>query len=223
MKKYFEVLETNPLFKEIEVENLEKLLHCLSGKTTTYKKNDFILLWGDPVLFLGIVLTGSVKIIKEDLAGNINILATLGVNEVFAEALACTGIKESPVSVQAEEESEILFIDCRRIITSCSAACEFHTRLIENLLGLMAKKNIMLNQKIEILSKRTTREKLWMFFEIHSRMSNSKRFLIPYNREALAHYLGVDRSAMSRELCLMRDEGFIKFNKNEFEILKFLM
>lgn len=219
MKNYIEVLKNNVLFKGFELDDLESILKCLSGKFVPYKKNEFIFLSGDPINFVGIVLSGSIKIIKEDLEGNVYILAKLGVNEIFAEAFAFGGVEESPVSVQSVEGCEILFIDCKRIIESCSNACSFHTRLIDNLLAMVARKNVMLNQKIEILSKRTTREKLLMFFEIQRQMAHSKKFTIPFNREALAHYLCVDRSAMSRELCKMRDEGLIKFNKNEFEIV----
>lgn len=219
MKKYFEILKNNVLFKNFESVDLEGILDCLSGRVFSYKKNDIIILCGDTVNFVGIVLSGSIKIIKEDMEGNINIIVKLGVNEIFAEAFACAGIQESPVTVQATEDCEILFIDCKRIIKSCQKACVFHATLIENMLRLVASKNIMLNQKIEIMSKRTTREKLLMFFDIQRRISHSKKFVIPYNRETLAHYLCVDRSAMSRELCKLRDEGIIKFKKNEFEIV----
>lgn len=219
LKKYIEVLKNNVLFKGFESGDLESILKCLSGKFVSYKKNEVIILSGDPVNFVGIVLSGSIKIIKEDMEGNINILAKLGVNEIFAEAFALGGIEESPVTVETVEDCDALFIDCKRIVKSCHNACTFHTSLIDNLLAMVARKNIMLNQKIEILSKRTTREKLLMFFEIQRRTAHSKKFIIPFNREALSHYLCVDRSAMSRELCKMRDEGLIIFNKNEFEIV----
>ncbi|HEX3030043.1 MAG TPA: Crp/Fnr family transcriptional regulator [Clostridia bacterium] len=219
MKKYFNILKNNVLFKGFEPVDLENILRCLSGRAVSYKKNDIIILSGAPVDFVGIVLSGSIKIMKDDIEGNTNILTKLGANDIFAEAFAYAGISESPVTVQAEENCEILFIDCKKIIKSCHNACSFHSRLIENMLSLVAKKNIMLNQKIEIISKRTTREKLLMYLEIQKRIMHSSKFTIPYNRGALAHYLCLDRSAMSRELCKMRDEGLIKFNKNEFEIL----
>lgn len=219
LKKYLDVLKNNLLFRGFESADLESILNCLSVRVFSYKKNDIILLYGDAVNFVGIVLSGSIKIIKEDMEGNINILAKSGVNEIFAEAFAFAGIKESPVTVQAAGDCSILLIDFKNIIKPCHKACAFHASLIENMLSLVARKNIMLNQKIEIISKRTTREKLLVFFEIQKHGAQSKKFKIPYNREALAHYLCVDRSAMSRELCKMRDEGLIYFKKNEFEIL----
>jgi CRP-like cAMP-binding protein len=166
---------------------------------------------------VGLVLSGGVKIIKEDADGRIALLTELGASDLFGEVFACAGIDHIPVTILASEASEILFIDYKRIITSCTAACPFHAKLIENMLKLIAVKSLMLNRKIEILSKRTTREKLFAFFDTQRGMA--KKFTIPYNREELAHYLSVDRSAMSNELCKMRDEGLIAFQKNTFEIL----
>ena len=217
MKNIFETVKDNPLFRVIEYSDFEKMLNCIEAKTQNYKKDDIILLSGDSVNFIGLILSGGVRVIKEDINGNIMILTELAVSETFGEVFACAGINYSPVTVQASEESEILFINYRKIITACSAACGFHSRLIENMLKLIARKNLMLNQKIEILSKRTTREKLLAFFDAHRGME--KNFIIPYNREELAQYLCVDRSAMSAELCKMRDEGLLRFNKNVFELL----
>lgn len=219
MKKYLEILKANQLFSGIEEFDLEKILNCLDAKYVSYKKNDTIIFYGDVLSSIGIVLSGSIEIIKEDISGNVNILTKLGINEVFAEAFACAGIVESPVMVQAAEDCDVIFIVCKRIISNCSSMCAFHTKLIENMIGLIARKNVMLNQKIDIMSKRTTREKLLLFFDIQRRISNRKKFRIPYNRESLASYLCIDRSAMSRELSKMRDEGLLKFEKNEFELL----
>ena len=219
MKKYYGQLKNNVLFKNMDLNKLEDVLNCLSAKEDSYKKNDFILLQGQQIKSVGIVLSGSINIIKEDLDGNINILAHLGINEIFAEAFAFADLEECPVSVQAAENCDILFIDCKRILKTCDKSCLFHASLIENMISLIAKKNILQNQKIEIISKRTTREKLKTYFNTLALTSHSKKFTIPYNREALANYLCVDRSALSRELCAMRDEGIIRFNKNEFEII----
>jgi CRP-like cAMP-binding protein len=217
MKKIFESVKGNQLFHGIAFSDFEGMLSCLSAKTKDYKKGGIILLSGDTVDFVGLILSGSVKVIKEDLDGNITILTELSVSEVFGEVFACAGTPQSPVTVQAAEDAEILFIDYRKIVTSCSSACPFHARLIENMLKLLAHKNLMLNQKIEILSKRTTKEKLMCFFDYHR--GAAKKFTLPFNREELAHYLCVDRSAMSNELCKMRDEGLIRFKRNEFEII----
>ena len=218
MKNIFNVAKNNPLFDGIAFCDFEKMLGCLSAKTARYKKGGVVLLSGDAVSFVGLVLSGSVQIIKEDADGRIAILAELAASDIFGEVFACAGISHSPVTVQSTDDSEILFLDYKKIIASCSSACPFHAKLIENMLKLVAVKNLMLVQKIEILSKRTTREKLFCYFDLQR--GAAKKFSIPFNREELAHYLCVDRSAMSKELCKMRDEGLIRFNKNTFEILK---
>ena len=213
----FVIIKNNPLFSGIGRGELEKIFGCVNARTRRYKKNECILLSGDTVDFVGLVLSGGVNIIKEDIDGNSMILAGLAESEIFGEAFACAGIDSSPVTVQASVDCEILFIGYKRIISVCPSACEAHTKLIENMLRLLAQKNLMLNKKIEILSKRTTREKLLLFF--NAQRGTAKKFSIPYNREELARYLCVDRSAMSNELCKMRDEGLLRFRKNEFEIL----
>jgi CRP-like cAMP-binding protein len=217
LKKTFEILKNNPLFQDIAFSDFEMMIGCLSGRTITYKKNDIILLSGDTVNFIGFILSGGVKIIREDIDGNSTILSAFGVSETFAEVFACADIKQSPITIQASEDSEIMFIDYKRVITACTSSCVFHTKLIMNMLKLIAHKNILLTQKIEILSKRTTREKLLHFFSMQKVGSN--KFTIPFNREELARFLCIDRSAMSNELSKMRNEGLIQFQKNTFELL----
>lgn len=216
MKKIFEIQKNNPLFNGIPLSDFERMFDCLSAHKIFCKKNEVILLEGNAVKYVGLVLSGAVQIVKYDEDGRGNILAEFGVSELFGEVLACAGIDHSPVTVIASEDTEILFMNYRKIITTCSAACPFHSKLIENMLNLIARKNLILNQKIEILSKRTTREKLMCFFDFHR--GPAKKFIIPFNREELAQYLCVDRSAMSAELSKMQAEGIIKFEKNTFEI-----
>ena len=217
IKNIFETVKGNILWDGIEYGEFEKMFQCIEAKIESYKKGDIILLSGGTVKYIGIILSGRVNIIKEDADGNIAILTELATPELFAEVFACAGIERSPVTVQAMEESEVLFINFQKIIVTCSHVCNFHSKLIENMLKLIAKKTLMLNRKIEILSKRTTREKLLAFFD--TQINAAKKFTIPYNREELAQYICVDRSAMSKELCKMRDDRLIKFKKNKFEIL----
>jgi len=217
MKNIFEAAKHNPLWRGIGYGDFEGMIRCMEAKTRNYGKGEVILLSGDTVSHIGLIISGSVKVIKEDMDGNVSILTELAASELFGEVFVCAGIDHSPVTVQASEKCEVLFINYRKVITSCSSACGFHSRLIENMLKLIAQKNLLLNQKIEILSKRTTREKLLAFFDMQRGMA--KQFTIPYNREELAHYLSVDRSAMSNELCKMRDEELLRFHKNNFEIL----
>jgi len=216
MKNIFETVKDNPLFDGVGYGDFEKMAGCIEAKIRNYQKDDIVLLAGDSVGFVGLVMSGGVRVIKEDIEGNIMILTELTKPDIFGEVFACAGIDRSPVTVMAAEECGIMFINYKKIITACSSACGFHSKLIENMLSLIAKKNLMLNQKIEILSKRTTREKLLALFGMHQ--NTAKKFTLPYNREEMAQYLCVDRSAMSNELCKMRDEGLLQFHKNVFEL-----
>ncbi|TYQ17788.1 UNVERIFIED_CONTAM: CRP-like cAMP-binding protein [Acetivibrio alkalicellulosi] len=217
--KSIEIIKKNYLFKGIHVDNLKEILTCLNAKSSFYKQREFVLLTGQKISFIGIVVSGKVVVEKEDKDGNRIIISEIPPGEMFGEAFACAGIEKSSVSVQAVEDSEVLLINYKKIITTCSSACIFHTKLIENMLELLARKLLMQNQRMEFVSKRTIREKLLSFFENQKKLSNSDKFTIPYNREQLADFLFVDRSALSRELGKMRHEGLIKFDKNKFELM----
>jgi CRP-like cAMP-binding protein len=217
MVKKFEMIQGNPLFAGISHSDFEKMLGCIDARTHSYGKGESILLAGDAVGHMGLILSGVAQIIKEDENGDASILGEVAASELFGEVFACAGIDHSPVTVRASEDTEVLFLNYRKVITTCSAACAFHSRLIENMLKIIAQKNIYINQKNDILSKRTTRDKLLAFFD--TQRGTAKKFTIPFNREELASYLCVDRSAMSNELCKMRDAGLIKFKKNKFQIL----
>lgn len=220
MKKYLEVLKTCMLFTDISEDDILKIVICLNSRVKKYKKDSAIMLADDMISSVGIVLSGSVQIIKEDYLGNKNILTELSASEIFAETFTCAGIKKSPVTVLSATGCEILFVDYRKIITVCPSSCEFHTRLIANMLRLIANKNLMLNQKIEFMSKRTTREKLLSYLAAQAEKSKCKSFTIPFSRAEMADFLCVDRSAMSRELCRLRNEGLLRFKGNEFKILE---
>ncbi|MCL2045592.1 MAG: Crp/Fnr family transcriptional regulator [Oscillospiraceae bacterium] len=213
----YDILMHNPLWNQIDIAQYTSMIACMEGKQRSFRKGSYIVMAGDEVTHIGMILSGSVKVIKEDYDGNIFIMTELGKSDLFGEAFACAGVKRSPVTIQATTKTEVMFIDFQKVLSTCSSACSFHTKLIENMLSLIAQKNLLLNQKIDILSKRSTREKLLAFLEMF-RIDGNK-FLIPYNREEMALYLCVDRSAMSYELSKMRDEGIIRYKKNEFEIL----
>lgn len=218
MNEYLPVLKSCPLFNVIKTEDITALLKCLSATTKTYGKNDFIFHAGDDASAVGIVLSGRVTVLHEDFWGNRAILTTLGPGDLFAEAFSCADNDKLSVSVVSAEKSKILMVDCKKIITTCSSACIFHVTLIKNLLGVLAKKNALLTQKIEHLSRPTTREKLLSYLSSQAEQVGNSSFEIPFNRQELADYLSVDRSAMSSELGKMRDEGLLSFNRNHFEL-----
>ncbi len=214
--QYLPVLKKCPLFADIDDNDMEKILPCLSAIFRQADKNTFIFSAEDRVRTVGLILSGSVHIINEDFWGRKDILSQLGPGELFAESFSCTQEEKLPVSVLAAEPTDYMLIDCRKILRTCTSACVFHTQLISNLLQVIAHKNIRLMQKVEQVSKRTTREKLLAYLSAVSQKAGSSAFDIPFNRQELADYLSVDRSAMSSELGRMRDEGIVDFNKNRF-------
>ena len=220
MKKYLCTLQSCPLFAEITEPDIETMLKCLSAKQKRYDKNSFIFNEGDKTETIGIVLTGAVYVLREDFWGKRKIMARIEQSGLFGESFAFAGIGELPVSVMAAEESEILFINYQRIITPCSSACSFHAGLIKNLTLILAQKNIALMQKLEYVTQPTTREKLLAYLSEQVRLTEYNDFTIPFNREELADYLSVERSAMSAELSRMKKDGLILYRKNRFELLK---
>ena len=220
MKKFTEILKATPLFKDIEEPDIQPLLACLSPKLTQYEKNQVVFMSGDSINSFGIVLSGQVQIVLEDFYGNRSILAQIGKGNLFGESFAFAENESLPVFVITAAESELLFIDCRRITSPCANSCAYHRQLIQNMLSIIALKNISLTQKIELVSKRTIREKLLAYLSAEAQKAGKSSFSIPFDRQGLADYLSVDRSAMSAVLSKLRNEGIINFNKNKFELLK---
>lgn len=212
-------MKNSALFDRIEQKNLDAMINCLGGVTKKYKKDSYILMAGDKVDYVGIVINGKVQIIREDFGGNRNIITEISDGGLFGEAFACAGIETALYSVQAVTDCEIMMIEFKKIVTTCSNACEFHSMLISNMLKIIAKKNLELNGKMEIISQRSTREKLMTYLLGQAEKAKNNHFSIPYSRNELADYLCVERSAMSRELGKMRDDGILEFDKNNFTLL----
>lgn len=219
VKNYLGVLKTVKLFNGIEESDLQPLLSCLCGKLIHYDKGQTVFSSGESLVQFGIVLSGQVQVVQDDYYGNRSILGKIDVGNLFGESFACAEIKALPVSVITTTESELLFIDCHKLAVPCAKACGFHSRLIQNMLNIVSMKNIGLTQKIEFTSKRTTREKLLAYLSAEAKKAGSSRFCIPFNRQELADYLSVERSAMSAELSKLRDNGILRFHKNQFELL----
>lgn len=220
MKEFLPVLMACPLFEGIVQDDLGAMLSCLGARVSAVKKNQIIFREGDPANYVGIVLTGSAQILKEDFYGNRSIVAHVEPGELFGESFACAGVPALPVSVVAMQDSMLMIIDSRRITVSCSNACSFHNRMIFNLLKVVATKNLVFHQKIEITSKRTTREKLMAYLLSQAKLHGSPSFTIPYDRQALADYLGAERSAMSTEISKLRRDGILECQKSHFKLLQ---
>jgi len=218
MKKYIEILKKCRLFEGIDEDELLKMLTCLGAKVDFYDKKYTVFREGMKVMHIGIVLSGSVQLEEVDYSGNRSIIGSFGKGELFAEAFASAGIEAIPLSVVCAEPSEIMLIDFSRISYTCHNACCHHQRLIYNLMKDIAEKTVVFHEKIDIISKRTTREKLLSYLNYQAKKSGKFSFTIPYDRQELADYLGVDRSGLSVEISKLSREGMIEARKNSFKL-----
>lgn len=209
MKKYLDVLLRTPLFHNVQRDELASMLPCLSGTAQTYRRGETLLYTGGHLQAIGIVCIGAVQIERESMWGDRFIVAVIGEGDVFGEAVVCADLQESPVRIVAAADCEVLYIRLQKLIATCPSSCPHHVRLIGNMIRLLAQKNVLLNQKMDILTQKTTRDKLLAFFDVQMRRVGGRSFALPFTREALADYLGVNRSAMTRELGKMRDEGLL--------------
>ena len=211
-------LKHSPLFRGITEDELTAMLDCLSGSIRQYKKDASIFRGGDRISQIGLILKGNVHIVRESYWGKESLLARLGPGDLFGETYACVPQATFDGTALAAADTEILFLDLKRVLTTCSSACRFHTKLIQNLLGVLAEKNLHFSRKIDCLTPHTIRAKLLEYFSQQMRLQSSKKFTIPFNRQQLADYLSVDRSSMTVELYKMKDEGLIDFDKNNFTV-----
>jgi CRP-like cAMP-binding protein len=220
MKKYTDIIQKSKLFAGINVDDIEAMLGCLGARTADYPKNATVLREGNSVDYLGLLLDGEAHVIQEDFWGNRNIITSVIPGQLFAESFACMHGSVLNVNIVTDSPSVVLFLNVSRLTTTCSSACAFHNRVIMNLLADMADKNLRFNEKLTHMAQRTTREKLLSYLSAESIRHSSQMFDIPYNRQQLADYLSVDRSAMSNELSKLRDEGVILFERNHFELCR---
>ena len=219
MDEYFEILSQCSLFTGITQEELNSMLTCLNGTIIRTPKGSPVFLEGDPATFVGVVLSGMVQILRTDFYGNRSVLTVVSPGGLFGEAFACAGVETLPVSAIALQNCAVLLLDCKRVLTGCSNACPFHSRLVRNLLQGIAQKNLMLTSKIRCMSQKTTQEKLMEFLLEQAKQHDSAEFVIPYDRQALADYLGVERSAMSAELSKLKKAGRIDCSGSRFRVL----
>ncbi len=218
MKHYIPILTQSRLFCGVSEEDVAAMLSCLQARLRVYRKGDYVLRHGASLQDVMVLVSGKLLIQKEDYWGNRGILGHLGEGEMFGEAYASPDSGVLLNDVVALEDSAVIFFDVRRIIVTCSSACRFHTTVVQNMVYALAEKNRQLVQKLEHMSKRTTREKLLSYLSQEAARQHSADICIPFNRQQLADYLAVDRSAMSNELGKMRDEGLLTFRKNRFSL-----
>lgn len=220
MKKYLEILRNCKLFENISDESLQAMLSCLGAEVRSYTKNQYLFTEGETVSHIGIILSGTAQIVRVDFYGNRSIVAVIEPPQLFGESFACTETRSVPVNVIAEKDCEVMMINSQKMLHPCCDACEFHSRIIFNLMKEIAAKNLLLNQKIEIISKRTTREKLMTYLLIQAKQHGKSSFTVPYDRQELADFLEVDRSGLSAEISKLRKENVIECKRNFFRLLE---
>lgn len=215
----YDMLSRLPLFSGINAENVQVMLQCLGSWFQTLHKGEFPILAKDEVPYVGIILKGRIHMIHEDAWGDTAILSDLGPGHLFGETFACGAMRRSSVTFQAIRKTRILALPFHKVLHTCQNSCPFHYRLIENMLYMAADKNAQLMEKLEIVSKKTLRRKILTYLSFQAEHQDSRTFELPMSRTQLADYLCADRTAVSRELARMKQEGRIDFDKNTFTLL----
>ena len=219
MKKYLQVIKKCPLFYDIADEDLLRMLICLGARIELFDKKYTIFSEGSRAKLIGVVLSGSVQMVQMDYYGNRSIISEFSAPEVFGEEFACAETGTLPVSMIANDPCEIMLIDCSHILHTCHNNCGFHQKLIFNLMKELALKTILFHQRLEITSKRSTREKLLAYLNMEAQKHASESFEIPFDRQELADFLTVDRSGLSAEIGKLKKEGVLDTEKNRFTLL----
>ncbi len=219
MEKYIPILKRTQLFSGVGEGEIEAMLSCLQARLGIYEKGEYVLRQGEHIDTILVLAEGKLHVQRDDYWGNRSIIQMIGAGEMFGEAYVAPESGALLNDVLAVEDCTVIFFDVKRVITVCSAACRFHSMVVQNLFFAISEKNRKLVQKLGYMSRRTTREKLIAYLSEEAKRQKSSEFSIPFNRQQLADFLSVDRSAMSNELCKMRDEGMIAFEKNRFALL----
>ena len=213
------ILAETDLFRGMSAMDIAHILGCLGSRKNSYKKGQYVFMEGEANPKVGIVLSGKVQAIKQTKNGDLILINQLEVGDIFGLSHVCAQIKKLPLSILAVEPSEILFIELNQLVQTCEKACVFHVEMIKNALWILARKNLFLETKMYYISHKTIKERLTTYLDDQAISLNSSEFEIPFNREELAEFLCVDRSALSRELGNMRERGMIEYKKNWFKLL----
>lgn len=216
MEEFLSTIRSAPLFSGVSEAELTAMLACLKAEKKDFPKEAFVLRAGDTAESIGLVLTGTVLVIQEDIWGNRNILSKAGLGQTFAAAYACAPGSRLNVSVVAETPVTVLFLNVKRILTVCPSACSYHSRIIRNLLGELAGKNLQFSEKLTHVGQRSTRSKIMSYLSAEAQRLGTYELDIPFSRQQLADYLGVERSGLSQELGKMKKDGLLDYHKSHF-------
>jgi len=214
----YRFLTNTMLFRGTSEEEAKGMLKCLGTFERRFEKGEIIYRAGECVSNMGLVLSGSVNISIDDMWGKSTILVHADPGQLFAETYACIPGEPLMVNVTASEKADILFLNAAKLMTTCKNACPYHNRLIQNLLQISAVKNLALSRRSVHTSPKSIRGRLVSYLSEQAKRSGSYQFTIPFNRQQLAEYLGVDRSAMSNELSKMQKDGIVDFDRNRFTL-----
>ena len=212
------ILENSRLFAGIRVYEIQPMLSCLQAVERKYPRGAYIFHTGEEVRALALLVRGTAHIQKEDFWGNRSLLASLAAGDIFAEAYAMPGSGAMRSDVVAVESCTVLLMDVERVLSRCTNSCAFQARLTGNLFALLAEKNRILARKADYLAQRTTRQRLLVYLSEQAQRAGSAEFTIPFNRQQLADFLSVERSAMSAELSRMQAEGLLETERSHFRL-----
>ena len=219
-EEYLPVLKKLNLFLGVSENEIHHMMSCMNPQKRSYEKNETILRAGEQIHSFGLLLSGTALIEKEDFWGNVAVMSALSSGSMFAEVYAALSQIPTDVTVIATSHCEIMFFDLSAFTSLCGESCSYHSRIIQNVMTSIARRTLQLNQKIDCISKRTIRDKLMAYLSSESMRQHNNTFDIPYNRQQLADYLFVDRSALSNEISKLTREGLIRSQRNHFEILR---
>lgn len=216
MNEFLQVIQQAALFAGLSSDEINHLLGMMDTQQQTYEKGNFVFYAGDSIDHISIVLSGCIHIIQEDYWGNRNILTQVQPGGVFGEAFACIPHSVSTVDVLAVEDTKLMNFHVSGIIHAGTILSRPQEKLTMNLLSMLAQRNRELTEKIRYMSQRSTRQKLMFYLSAESRRHGNNAFTVPFNRQQLADFLSVDRSAMSAELSKMKKEGLLDYSRNQF-------
>ncbi len=218
MKEWLPFLRKARLFAGVGDEALLTMLSCLKASLQRYSRGDYVLRQGDYLRNLNLLIQGRLHIQREDYWGNLGLLQELRPGELFGEAYAVPDSGPLLNDVIATQDSVILSFDSQRVLSTCPSACPYHTQLIKNLFYTISERNRSLVQKLGYLSQRSIRDKLLAYLSDQAQKQNSSTITLPFNRQQLADFIAVDRSALSNQLAKLRREGVLDYKKNEFTL-----
>ena len=214
----YQFIAETDLFEGCTTRQTEEMLSCLGAQEKTFPKECMIYHTGEEVHHMGLLLSGGINIVRTDVWGNQNIIGHIAPGEVFAETYACISGEPLLADVVTVKPSEVLFLDVFKVMSTCASSCSHHQRLIRNLVTIMASKNLNLTQKINHITPKTIRERLLSYLSQEAVRQGKESFDIPFNRQQMADYLSVDRSALSAELSRMQRDGLLTYQKNHFTL-----